>query len=152
MVGNSGEWNPDRQPLDGWSLTYGRQIMKPVEQTPLASVRGLGSARTGSRHWWLQRVSALTLAPLTIWFVVSFTVLIHNNYQAYSQWIASPLNAVLTITLVSILFYHMSLGLQVIVEDYLHTNRIKFLSIATVQFTCFIFAIAGIVSVLQMMT
>jgi len=126
--------------------------MKPVKQTPLASARGLGSARTGSRHWWLQRVSALALAPLTIWFVVSFTVLIHNNYQAYSQWIASPLNAVLTITLVIILFFHMSLGLQVIIEDYLHTNRIKLLSVVAVQFACFVFAIAGIVSILQMIT
>lgn len=123
--------------------------MKPVNQTPLARARGLGSAKTGSRHWWLQRVSALALAPLTIWFVVSFTVLIHNNYQAYSQWIASSFNDVLMIMLVIALFYHMSLGLQVVIEDYLHNSRIKLVSIVAIQFGCFVFEITGVVSILK---
>ena len=91
-------------------------------QAPLARARGLGSARSGSRHWWLQRVTALALAPLTVWFVISFMALIGADHRTYSQWISSPLNAVLMILLVIVLFYHMTLGLQVIAEDYLHTD------------------------------
>lgn len=126
--------------------------MRPVKQTPEANARGLGSARTGSRHWWLQRISALALVPLTVWFTISFTGLICSDYQAYLQWIVSPLNAVLMITLVIILSYHMALGLRVIAEDYLHTDRVKILAIVTIQLGCLVLAITGIISVVRMMT
>jgi succinate dehydrogenase / fumarate reductase membrane anchor subunit len=119
-------------------------------QNPLARARGLGSARSGSGHWWLQRVSALVLAPLTVWFVISFTPLISADHRAYSQWIGSPVNAVLMILLVIALFYHMALGLQVIAEDYLHSERIKLLSVISIQLACLVLAIAGVVSILRM--
>ncbi len=119
-------------------------------QSSLARARGLGSARSGSRHWWLQRVSALALAPLTVWFVISFTTLRKADHRAYSEWIGWPLNAVLLILLVIVLFYHMALGLQVIAEDYLHTDRIKILTIISIQFGCTVLAIVGIVSILRM--
>jgi succinate dehydrogenase / fumarate reductase membrane anchor subunit len=121
-------------------------------QTPLARARGLGSARAGSHHWWLQRVSALALAPLTIWFVISFTALINADHRTYSQWIGSPLNAVFMIGLVIVLFYHMALGLQVIAEDYLHSDRVKLLTVVAIQFGCFVLAIVGVVSVVRMLT
>ena len=121
-------------------------------QAPLARARGLGSARSGSRHWWLQRVTALALAPLTVWFVISFMALISADHRTYSQWISSPLNAVLMILLVIVLFYHMALGLQVIAEDYLHTDRTKLFVIISIQFGCFVLTITGVVSILRMMT
>jgi succinate dehydrogenase / fumarate reductase, membrane anchor subunit len=121
-------------------------------QAPLARARGLGSARSGSHRWWLQRVSALALAPLSVWFVISFTALINADHRTYSRWIGSPLNAVLMIVLVIVLFYHMALGLQVITEDYLHTDRIKLFAIISIQFGCLVLAIAGIVSILRMLT
>lgn len=121
-------------------------------QAPLARARGLGSARSGSRHWWLQRVTALALAPLTVWFVISFMALISADHRTYSQWISSPLNAVLMILLVIVLFYHMALGLQVIAEDYLHTDRTKLFVIISIQFGCLVLTITGVVSILRMMT
>ena len=121
-------------------------------QAPLARARGLGSARSGSRHWWMQRVSALALAPLTVWFVISFTALVATDHRAFSQWIGSPFNAVLMIVLVIVLFYHMALGLQVIAEDYLHTDRVKLFAVVSIQLGCLVLAIAGVVSILRMLT
>lgn len=124
--------------------------MRDLRQ-PLASVRGLGSARSGSHYWWLQRVTALALTPLTIWFVLSFTALISADHQAYSEWIGSPLNATLMIALVAILFYHMALGLQVIAEDYLHVGRTKLLAVVSIQLGSFGLAIASIVAIIRML-
>jgi succinate dehydrogenase / fumarate reductase membrane anchor subunit len=121
-------------------------------RSPLARARGLGSARSGARHWWLQRVTALALAPLTIWFVVSFTTLIDADHQTYSRWIGSSLNAILTIALLVLLFYHMALGLQVIAEDYLHADRIRLPVIVSIQLGSFGLAISGIVAVVRMLT
>lgn len=121
-------------------------------QAPLARARGLGSARSGSRHWWLQRVSALALAPLTVWFVISFTALTNADHRTYSQWMGSPLNSVLMILLVIALFYHMAVGLQVIAEDYLHSDRIKLFAIISTQFGCLALAITGVVSILRTIT
>src|SRR5688572_3588582 len=102
------------------------------QRPPLARAQGLGSARSGSRHWWLQRVTALALAPLIVWFVLSFTALISADHRTYSQWISSPLNATLMIALVAMLFYHMALGLQVIAEDYLHVDHMKLLVVVSI--------------------
>jgi len=121
-------------------------------QSALARARGLGSAKSGSRHWWLQRVSALALAPLSVWFVISFAALLSADHRSYSEWIGSPLNAVLMILLVIVLFYHMSLGLQVVAEDYLHTDWTKLFAIIAIQFGSLVLAIASIVSILRMLT
>lgn len=121
-------------------------------RTPLAEARGLGSAKSGAGHWWRQRVTALALAPLTVWFVISFTGLIDADHRAYAEWIGSPINAILMIALVAALFYHMALGLQVIAEDYLHAERTKLLTIIAIQFGCFLLAIASVVSILRMLT
>jgi succinate dehydrogenase / fumarate reductase membrane anchor subunit len=119
---------------------------------PLARAQGPGSARSGFRHWWLQRVTALALTPLTVWFVLSFTALISADHRAYSQWIGSPLNATLMIALVVILFYHMALGLQVIAEDYLHVDRPKLIAIVSIQLGSSTLAIASIVAIVRMLT
>lgn len=125
--------------------------MRDLRQ-PLARAQGLGSAKSGSRHWWLQRVTALALTPLTVWFVLSFTALLSADHRTYSQWIGSPLNATLMIALVAILFYHMALGLQVIAEDYLHVDRTKLLVVVSIQFTCLGLAIASFVAIVRMLS
>ncbi|HEY8127540.1 MAG TPA: succinate dehydrogenase, hydrophobic membrane anchor protein [Hyphomicrobium sp.] len=124
--------------------------MRDLRQ-PLARAQGLGSARSGSRHWWLQRVAALALTPLTIWFVLSFTALISADHQTYSRWISSPLNATLMIALLAVLFYHMALGLQVIAEDYLHVDRTKLLVVISIQLGSLGLAIASIVAIIRML-
>ena len=123
--------------------------MKVTDTQTRVRSRELGSARSGSHHWWLQRVTALALAPLTIWFVISFAVLIDADYRAYSRWIGSPFNATLMILFVILLFYLLALGLQVIVGDYVHTDRLKLCALISIQFGCLALAIAGLVSILR---
>lgn len=120
-------------------------------QIPRTRSRELGSARSGSRHWWLQRVTALALVPLTIWFVISLMTLIDADQRAYSQWIVEPLNAPLMIALIVILFCHMALGLQVIAEDYLHVERTKLLAVISIQLGSLGLAIVSVVAVIRML-
>jgi len=89
-------------------------------QAPLARVLGLGSAREGSSHWWAQRLTAVGLVPLTLWFAFSIMGLSHGNYEIMSAWVAEPLHAIGLILLVLTVVYHSNLGLQVVVEDYVH--------------------------------
>lgn len=117
--------------------------------TPLARARGLGSARSGSGHWWAQRVTALALAPLTLWFIASFALLIGADHAAYIAWLGAPLNAVLMIAFVLVSFLHMALGLQVIVEDYVHADRMKIALVIGIQLACMLLAITGLVTILK---
>lgn len=87
-------------------------------QTPLGRVKGLGSAHAGSAGWLAQKVSAVVLALLFLWFAFSFASLYGKNYIEVASWVATPYNTVLLITLVVAGFYHAILGLQVLIEDY----------------------------------
>lgn len=91
--------------------------------TPLARARGLGSAKSGADHWWAQRVTAVALVPLTLWFLGSFTRLLQSDHAAFVDWLRSPLNSLLMSVFVLVMFYHITLGLQTIAEDYLHDDR-----------------------------
>jgi succinate dehydrogenase / fumarate reductase membrane anchor subunit len=89
-------------------------------RTPLGRARGLGSAKEGVAHWWAQRTTAVALVPLTLWFVASVIGLIGADYAVAVAWFKAPLNATLMILLVVATFYHAALGVQVVVEDYIH--------------------------------
>ncbi len=88
--------------------------------TGLGRVRGLGSAHAGAHHWWLQRVTAAANLLLLIWFVVSLARLPVIDHQAMVLWLKSPFVAVPLVLLVISVFYHLRLGLQVFIEDYVH--------------------------------
>lgn len=88
--------------------------------TELGRVRGLGSAKSGSHHWWLQRVTALGNILLVIWFIVSLLRLPALDHGSVTGWLASPLAAVPMALLVLNVFWHFRIGLQVVVEDYVH--------------------------------
>jgi len=94
-------------------------------RTPVARARGLGSAKEGLHHWWVQRVTAVALIPLTIWFVASIVGLVGADHGAVSAWISNPVVAVLMALLVSAVLYHAQLGMQVVYEDYIHTHWLK---------------------------
>ncbi|PXA87271.1 succinate dehydrogenase, hydrophobic membrane anchor protein [Nostoc sp. 3335mG] len=88
--------------------------------TGLGRVRGLGSAKSGTHHWWMQRVTAAANLILMIWFVVSIVRLPVVDHQAVVLWLKSPLVAVPLVLLVLSTFWHLRLGMQVFIEDYVH--------------------------------
>ena len=103
-------------------------------RTPEARVRGLGSAHHGLSHWWAQRLTALALIPLTLWFVAHLCVTVANDYRAALADLHSPVNAILMILLIGAGLYHGQLGLQVVIEDYVHTEWTKFTLLILVKF------------------
>jgi succinate dehydrogenase / fumarate reductase, membrane anchor subunit len=113
-------------------------------RSPLGRARGLGSAREGVEHWWMQRVSAVAQIPLTLWFVVSLIALTSSDYNAFIAWLKAPFVAILMVLLLIALFHHMALGLQVVVEDYVHADRAKIPTVVAIRLACFALAVAGI--------
>ncbi|HEX9583988.1 MAG TPA: succinate dehydrogenase, hydrophobic membrane anchor protein [Gammaproteobacteria bacterium] len=118
-------------------------------RTPLYRVRGLGAARDGTRHWWAQRVTAIALVPLLIWFVGALVSVADADYAAVVDWMQSPFVTILMIGLLGALFHHAQLGVQVVLEDYVHTEWLKFASIILVKLAALILGLAGIVAVLK---
>ncbi|MGW8367733.1 MAG: succinate dehydrogenase, hydrophobic membrane anchor protein [Gammaproteobacteria bacterium] len=118
-------------------------------RTPLGRALGLGSAKDGTSHWWSQRVSAAALAILGPWFVVALTGLDGFDFETVSMWLRAPLNAILMIILVATLFYHSSLGVQVVIEDYVHDSGNKVVSLVLAKFLHLFVAVVGIFAVLR---
>ena len=87
---------------------------------PLAKVLGLGSAKSGVHHWWLQRITAIGLVPLTLWVVWAATSLGGAEHAVVLAWMSNPINAALLMIWVVVMLYHAQLGMQVVVEDYIH--------------------------------
>lgn len=117
-------------------------------RTPLGRAIGLGSANKGSRHWWAERVTAVALVPLTLWFVASIIAHAGSDYMVFIAWLRTPLAASGMILLLIALFYHTALGLQVVIEDYVHSGA-EFAAVIAVQFICCGLAVIGIVAILR---
>jgi succinate dehydrogenase / fumarate reductase membrane anchor subunit len=115
----------------------------------LGRVRGLGSAKDGTSHWWAQRLTAIALIPLTLWFVASVISLTGADVLAVKAWIASPLVAVLLIVLIAATFHHAQLGVQVVIEDYVHAEWLKITSIVLVKFAAVLLAAIAAFAVLK---
>jgi len=94
-------------------------------RTPLGQVRGLGSARSGTDHFWYQRVTAIANVPLTIAFVVILTSLLGRNHAAVVQILGSPIVAILMLLFILSGTWHMRIGMQVIIEDYVHQEGLR---------------------------
>ena len=94
--------------------------------SPLARVLGLGSAMEGVTHWWWQRVTAIALIPLGVWFVYSILTLLSANHDAAAAWLRSPVQTALFILFSGAMSWHAFLGLQVVIEDYVHAEWLKF--------------------------
>ena len=119
-------------------------------RTPIGRVRGLGSAKSGMHHWWMQRVTAVALIPLTLWFVASLISLAGAGYAETVAWLGSPIVAVLMIALIIATFYHAALGLQVVIEDYVHHEGVKLVLLLGVKLLSFFLAIAALFAVLKL--
>lgn len=118
-------------------------------RSDLARVRGLGSAKDGVHHWWVQRLSAVALVPLGIWFVVSAINLKGASLAAFKLWLNAGANVFLMILLVGTLFYHLKLGLQVVIEDYVHDEKTKIVSLALNTFANILVGAYSIFSLLK---
>lgn len=118
-------------------------------QSDLGKVRGLGSAKDGSHHWWWQRLTAVALIPLSIWFVFGLLCTLNGTYVEATQWIAKPHVTVLMIAFISALFYHLKLGMQVVIEDYVHQEWVKIGMLIGLKFACVLGAIASLVAILK---
>ena len=120
------------------------------QRSPLGRVRGLGSARDGTAHWWAQRVTALALVPLTLWFVASIAANAGADHAAFAAWMGDPLVAVAMLLLVLAGFHHAQLGLRVVIEDYVHAEWLKIASILAVKFASVALGIAAAFSILKL--
>jgi len=120
-------------------------------QSSLARVRGLGSAKKGVEHWWMQRLTAVALVPLTIWFVASIASISGADYATMREWVSSPVNASLLTLVIVFTFYHGYLGLQVVIEDYLHNEAAKFAALIGVMGFSILLTMICIFSVLILM-
>jgi succinate dehydrogenase / fumarate reductase membrane anchor subunit len=117
-------------------------------RSPLGRAMGLGSARAGFGHWWTERVTAVALVPLAVWLAGSLIAFGGSDYETFIGWLGSPVTAVLMILLLIALFWHTALGLQVVIEDYVHSGT-KLWAVMATRFLCFALAIAGIVATLR---
>lgn len=103
-------------------------------RTPVKRARGLGSAKEGAGHWWMQRVTAVALIPLGLWFAASLIALLGADYEVARAWLSLPRNTVLMALFLGIMFHHSWLGVQVVVEDYVHGEGLKLLTMLILQF------------------
>ncbi len=118
-------------------------------EAPLARARALGSAHEGVHHWLVERVTALAGIPLTLWLVWSVVHLQAWTYADFTAWQAEPVNAILMILSVIMMFYHAALGVQVILEDYVHAEAMKFTSLILCKLLFFAGAVACLFSILK---
>jgi len=118
-------------------------------QTPLGRVRGLGSAGSGVHHWWLQRLTSLALVPLSVWLLVSLLSLPGLDFVTVVSWLAGTWSATLMVLLVLLASWHSSLGVQVILEDYVHEPGLKTLSLVASAFIHVLVAVIGVFAILR---
>lgn len=117
-------------------------------RTPLARARGLGSAKEGVHHWWMQRLTAIALIPLVVWFAISLVMLSGADYQVVRAWISSPLVMVMLILTIGIGLHHGQLGMQVVWEDYTE-GAFRVVMIVLTKFLAVLFGLGAIVGVLR---
>lgn len=118
-------------------------------RTELGKVRGLGAAKSGTARWWMERVTSIALIPLSIWLLASLVSGVASSHAVLVEWISNPLVAVLLILFVAVTFYHASMGMKVVIEDYVHEHGNKIASLLLVDFLAIVGALAGIVAVLK---
>jgi succinate dehydrogenase / fumarate reductase membrane anchor subunit len=117
-------------------------------RTPLANVKGLGSAKEGAHHWWMQRLTSIALIPLTLWLAFSIASFGGMTYEQVTAWMQSPWVAVGLALLVVVMLYHTQLGIQVIVEDYVG-GWLRIASIIMLNFTCIALAFLALFSIIK---
>ena len=117
--------------------------------SPLSKAKGLGASGDGSHHFWLQRITALALIPLTIWFCISIALLPQASYETVIAWVQTPFNAIMMLLLVIVSLQHAQLGMQVIIEDYVSNHSTRLIAIILVKFISYFMMAAGVYSIIK---
>ena len=118
-------------------------------RSPLSRVLGLGSAKDGTDHWWMQRVTAIALVLLGGWFLVSFAMLEDYSLRSVTAWVQRPMNAIVLLLGSITLAYHSMLGVQVVIEDYVHGPGLKVFSLLASKFVHIFLGLAAVLAVLN---
>jgi len=118
-------------------------------RSPLSQVLGSGSAKEGTDHWWMQRLTAIALLLLGLWFLLSLAGLDGYSHTALQAWVGDPLNAVLLLLLCLSLAWHSMLGIQIVIEDYVHGSALKLVSLILNKFIHVIVAVAAVLAILK---
>ena len=118
-------------------------------ETPLGRVRGLGSAEAGAEHWWHERLTSIAAFLLFVWLIASLLRLPDLDHRTVALWLSSPLAAVPMILLIAATFWHLKMGLQVIIEDYVHEEGGKLFWITILNFLVLIGAVTALFAVLK---
>ena len=118
-------------------------------RSPLGRAIGLGSAKEGVEHWWRQRLTAIALVPLVLWFVIFVLRLLGADYATARHEMARPFPAVMLLLLVVAGFWHGTLGMQIVIEDYVHAEWARFSLVVLLRLLAFAFAVAGVFAVLR---
>ena len=118
-------------------------------RSPLGRVRGMGSAKGGTHHWWMQRVTSMALLPLTIWLVFALARMPDSTWLEVTIWIGRPLNAVLLLSFLAAAFHHMAGGLQEWIEDYVRGDLAKVGSLMVIKGGCFLLWLSATLAVLR---
>ena len=119
-------------------------------RSPLGRAIGLGSAKEGVEHWWRQRTTALLLVPLTLWFVIAVIGLVGADRAALVAWMHNLVSAMLMVLLLVATFYHAALGLQVVIEDYVHGEAMRIGALLVMRLLCIAFVLRGVFAVLKL--
>ncbi len=118
-------------------------------RSPLGHARGLGSAKQGTHHWWVQRLTSVALIPLVLWLVVALLCRVGADHAAVVAWIQSPIVTALLLALVIAVFYHLQLGMQVVLEDYVHSAGLQVTAQILLRLGSGFLALIAIVSILR---
>lgn len=116
-------------------------------RSPLSKAVGLGSAKHGFSHWWWQRVSAIALIPLSLWFVYYVVMLLGADYATAQAWLSSPINATIMLLFVLAALFHGQTGVQVVIEDYIHSKWLHLVLLLSVKFASIVLAMYATISV-----
>jgi succinate dehydrogenase / fumarate reductase, membrane anchor subunit len=118
-------------------------------RSPLGRAIGLGSAKEGVAHWWAQRLTALALVVLMLWFCASLVALVGAPRPEVVRWLSAPMPAILMLLLLIVGFYHMALGVQVVIEDYIDSPALRLGALILNRFAALALAVAAIYAVLR---
>ena len=116
-------------------------------QSPLGKAKGHGAGKEGVHHWWHQKLTAVALIPLTIWFITLVVKAVQSDYSGFIALISEPINSITMILFIVFSFYHAVLGMQVVIEDYITCPVAKYCSLIAVKLGGFVLGVAAVFSV-----